>query len=56
MTKFEHFNSALIFFSSVLCNLKNYICKVIVIQLTTFKNPCNENGNLIEGFMQVIVM
>ena len=36
------------------CNLINYTCKVIVIQLITFQNPCN--GNLIEGFGQVIVI
>jgi hypothetical protein len=34
----------------------NYICKVIVIQLITFQNPCNGNGNLIEDFGQVIVI
>jgi hypothetical protein len=41
---------------NVICNLINYICKVIVIQLITFQNPCNGNGNLIEGFGQVIVI
>jgi hypothetical protein len=38
----------------LICNLINYICKVIVIQLITFQNPCNGDGNLIEGFGQVM--
>jgi hypothetical protein len=34
--------------------INRHICKVIVIQVITFQNPCN--GNLIEGFGQVIVI
>lgn len=39
-----------------MCNLIDYIFKVIVISLITFENPCNADSNLIKGFKQVIVI
>lgn len=39
-----------------MCNLIDYIFKVIVISLITFGNPCNADSNLIKGFKQVIVI
>lgn len=42
--------------TNVSCNNINYICKVIVIKWTTFENSHNGNGNLVEGFKQVIAI